>query len=73
MNRCSLCRRPLKDPDSIAQGMGPGCARKAARAGSGPDLFAQVRAEAIEALRAAAESCRGLGVVVNLSIEEQAA
>lgn len=66
MARCSACHRPLKDPDSIAQGMGPGCARKAARAGSGPDLFAQVRAEAIEALKKAANDCAALGVRVTM-------
>lgn len=28
--RCSVCRRPLKDLDSIERGMGPTCAAKLA-------------------------------------------
>ncbi len=69
--RCSACRRPLKSAESIAQGMGPECAKRAARAEAGPDLFALARTTAIEALKAAAEECRALGVIVNISIEEQ--
>lgn len=69
MTRCATCRRPLKDPDSVAIGMGPGCAKKAARAGS-DDLFAQARRESIAVLKAAADTCAALGVKVTLSIEE---
>lgn len=69
MTRCAACNRILKAPESIANGMGPGCLRKSMRASAGPDLFAMARAEAIQALQAAADVCLGMGVVVNLSIE----
>lgn len=70
MTRCAACRRPLKDPDSINRGMGPGCARKAARASQEPDLFSQARSVAVDTLKAAVEECRALGVGVELSIKE---
>ena len=68
--RCQACHRPLKHPDSIAAGMGPGCLRKSVQASAGPDLFAQARQAAIDTLNAAAAECAALGVVFQLSIEE---
>lgn len=70
MTRCAACNRPLKLPESIAAGMGPGCLRKSVRASAGPDLFAQVRQVAIETLKAAASECAALGVKFQLTIEE---
>jgi len=35
ITRCSRCHRPLRDPASIARGMGPTCAAKAARNAGG--------------------------------------
>lgn len=72
MTRCAACHRPLKSPDSIAIGMGPGCLRKAVHDSAGPDLFAKARQAAIETLKAAAAECTVLGVTVSLSIEERA-
>lgn len=70
MTRCTACRRPLKHPDSIANGMGPECLKKSLLADAGPDLFTKVRTESIEALKAAAAECTALGITVSLSIEE---
>lgn len=69
MNRCLSCRRPLKSPESIASGMGPSCLRKSVQASAGPDLFAQARKVAIVTLKAAADECAALGVVIELRIE----
>lgn len=70
MARCEACHRPLKSPESIANGMGPECLRRSVQASAGPDLFAQARQVAIETLRAAATECSALGVKFQLTIEE---
>ena len=36
MQRCSACRRPLRNPVSLQYGMGPDCLRKAVKAGTAP-------------------------------------
>lgn len=34
--RCQACRRPLTNPVSIKQGLGPDCLKRAVRAGTAP-------------------------------------
>lgn len=72
MTRCAACHRPLKSPESIANGMGPECLRRSVQASAGPDLFAQARQVAIDTLKAAAAECAALGVKFELSIEGEA-
>ncbi|MGO4890321.1 DUF6011 domain-containing protein [Anaerobacillus sp. MEB173] len=39
---CTVCRRKLKDPKSIAIGMGPTCAKKADMEGVQTDLIKEL-------------------------------
>ena len=34
--RCQACRRPLRNPVSIKQGLGPDCLKRAVQAGTAP-------------------------------------
>jgi hypothetical protein len=36
MHKCQACRRPLTNPISISQGLGPDCLRRAVKAGTAP-------------------------------------